>query len=201
MTGIPRKEVSRIRTENPVDQNRIRSELNPLGDVLHHWHNDPEYLDPKGVPRVLQLEGDCPSFSDLVRKYAGDLPAGAVKVELIRIGAVRMDSNEALHALKRVAVPDAIDDRLVTALSFSLSCLASTVAHNSDPNRDTSSRIERFVQSDQLSERSKRKLRRFAQRRIEGFTEELDDVFSTVSPGDSGRNGRVGVGVYYYEDD
>jgi hypothetical protein len=46
-----------------------------------------------------------------------------------------------------------------------------------------------------------RKLRGFTQRRIEGFTEELDDIFSTVDSGGSGRAGRVGVGVYYYEDD
>ena len=43
--------------------------------------------------------------------------------------------------------------------------------------------------------------RRFAQRRIEGFTEEIDDVFSTISRDNSGHEGRVGVGVYYYEDD
>ena len=201
MTGIPRKEVGKIRGENSVDRNRIRSELSPLGDVLHHWHNDAEYVDREGAPLALQLEGGCPSFSDLVRKYAGDLPAGAMRVELIRTGAVRIDANGSLHALKRVAVPDAIDDRLVTALSFNLSCLASTVAHNSDPNRSASSRIERFVQSDQLSEQSMRKLRGFTQRRIEGFTEELDDIFSTVGSGDSKRAGRVGVGVYYYEDD
>ncbi len=201
MTGIPRKEVSKIRGERPVDVNRIRSELTPLGDVLHHWHTDAEYVNHQGLPLVLQLEGDCPSFSDLVRKYAGDLPVGAIKVELIRTGAVRIDADNALHVLKRVAVPDAIDDRLVTALSFSLSCLASTVAHNSNPDRRTSSRIERFVQSDQLSERTKKKLRRFAQRRMESFTEEIDDVFSTVSRDESACEGRVGVGIYYYEDD
>jgi len=201
MTGIPRKDVSKIRAELPVEKNRLRSELSPLGDVLHHWYSDAEYIDREGKPIALQLEGDCPAFADLVKKYAGDLPAGAVRVELIRTGAVRVDKDGVLCAVRRIAVPNAIDDSLITALSFSLNCLASTVAHNSNPNRRTSRRIERFVQSDQLSERSRKKLRSLARRRIEGFTEELDDIFSAVGSEDSEQHGRVGVGVYFYEDE
>src|SRR5690606_42106715 len=58
-----------------------------LADVLHRWHTHPDFLDPSGAPKTLQFQGEN-SFSDLVRVAAGDLPSNAVKVELIRCGAV-----------------------------------------------------------------------------------------------------------------
>ena len=83
MTGIPRKEVSRIRAERRVLEAEPRSELSPLGDVLHQWNTDPEYLDDRGCPLPIPADGTAPSFSELVRKCAGDLPPGAIRVELL----------------------------------------------------------------------------------------------------------------------
>src|SRR5690606_20191971 len=85
MTGINRKEVRRLRLlERPLEGEQC---LSPLADVLHRWHTHPDFLDPSGAPKTLQFQGEN-SFSDLVRIAAGDLPSNAVKVELIRCGAV-----------------------------------------------------------------------------------------------------------------
>ena len=201
MTGIPRKEVSRIRAERPILEQLPRTELSPLGDILHRWHTDPLYLDEKGVPLPIPVDGPAPSFFELARECARDVPVGAIKVELVRIGAIFEHQDGRLRVLKRAAVPEAVDDRLITSLSFNLFCLASTIAYNSNPQRKTEGRIERFVQSDELTEDAKAQLRVLTRRRIERFTEELDEFFTAVASDGSSGEGRVGVGVYYFEDD
>src|SRR5690606_32757704 len=85
MTGIGRKEVRRLRElEKNFDrdlQEHLRTQFNPLGDVLHYWFTDGDYLDPNGNPKPLTGRGDG-SFERLVKRCTRDLPAGAIKVEL-----------------------------------------------------------------------------------------------------------------------
>jgi hypothetical protein len=201
MTGIPRKEVKRLR-EAPDPWNGFpRQELSPLGDILHHWYTHPQYLDFNGLPLPLKLDGDEPSFEMLARLCAGDLPPGALKVELVRAGAAEIGSDGFIRVLKRVAVPNAFDEKLVTSLSFNLYALASTIAFNSNPHRKTEGRIERFVQSEKLPAFTTQKLKPLIRRRIESFSEDLDDMFSAAERGCEEHGKRVGVGVYYYEDD
>ena len=201
MTGIPRKEVRRIRSESSHIEPFPRKELSPLGDVLHRWHTDPTFLDPDGLPRKLPLVGPTGSFEDLVRCSGGDLPSGAIRVELQRIGAVCQDADGNVRVLRREAVPEKYDERLVTSFSFNLTSLASTIAFNSDPHRKGETRIERFVQSDALSETGKRRLRHVTQRRIKLFSEEIDDMFATVERSTDHASSRIGVGIYYFEED
>jgi hypothetical protein len=200
MTGIPRKEVKRIRETLQPNHEFPRRDLSPIGDILHHWYTDSRFLSADGQPLALHLDETGPSFEDLARLCAGDLPVGALKVELLRLGAASVKEDGLIHALKRVAVPDAFDDKLITSLSFNLFGLASTIAFNSDPGRKSEGRIERFVQSDDISDATRGKLRPLIRRRIESFTEDLDDMFSAVDGGSQG-DGRLGVGIYYYEED
>jgi hypothetical protein len=201
MTGIPRKEVSRIQSEPREACGVTRQELSPLGDVLQRWHTDSLFLDSEGRPLRLPLTGLTPCFEDLVRSCSSDLPIGALKVELLRIGAAKQDTAGNLYAVRREVVPDALDDRLISSLSFNLTCLASTISHNSDPGRTGEGRIERFVESEQLSELAKQSARKTARERIERFTIEIDDLFSALDDGNNNPSGRIGVGVYYFEDD
>ena len=201
MTGIARKEVAKRRVESLTFEQMPRTELSPLGDVLHHWHTNPDYVDEHGAPLPLPMEGEGPSFTSLVKACAGDLPAGAIKVELIRVSAVHQDSDGVLRAMKRVVVPESVDDRLITSLSFNLYCLASTIAYNSNPRRRSPGRIERFVQSESIPLETRGRVRVIASRQIERFTEEVDDMFSAINPSGEGEAKRVGIGVYYFEDD
>jgi hypothetical protein len=89
----------------------------------------------------------------------------------------------------------------VTSLSFNLFALASTIAHNSDPRRNSPGRIERFVQSENLPPKLRPRIREQVREQIIEFTEGLDDQFSTLESFSGGSNSRIGVGVYYYEDD
>src|SRR5690606_15029630 len=84
MTGIARKDVRRVRLlgENYLQDPRTR--LSPLGDVLQAWSTNHDYLDSNGRPRPISYSGEQCSFEALVQLCAGDVPAGALKVELLR---------------------------------------------------------------------------------------------------------------------
>jgi len=141
------------------------------------------------------------SFEQLVQSSAGDVPAGALKVELLRFGAVTEDKEGLLRVLRREIVPADLDERLLTSLAFSMKALAATIAYNTDPNRAPSPpRIERFVQSGFLTRTSRERLQRMISARIVNFTEEIDDVFSSGELTDDKHGRRIGVGIYFYED-
>ena len=135
MTGIGRKEVKRVRELRDEYADDPRVELSPLSDLLHHWFTDPNYLDSKGKPKTLAYRSGSNSFTDLVKRCAGDLPAGAIKVELIRCGAVTKDADGYLRAQRRHLVPEAFDEKLMTSMTFGLRGLASTIAFNTNPRR------------------------------------------------------------------
>ena len=129
------------------------------------------------------------------------MPVGAIRVELIRCGAVALDRSQRFVAKRRHVVPEALDDRTVTSIVLGLRALASTVAFNSgDPPKDLS-RIERFVESNPLNGDKVAEVRARLHKRITDFTEEVDDFFATVEQSPDRASKRVGVGIFYYEDD
>ena len=201
MTGIPRKDVTRIREHLDDYQVTPKTDLSPLGDVLHRWFTDRDFLDPNGRPLPLTLQGKVPSFEGLVRRCARDVPFGAIKVELLRTGAIAEHHDGTLFPKRRDAIPISPDDRLITSISFNLHGLASTIAYNSDPERQEMGRIERFVQSEPISTPTAREFRLPLRKRIADFTESVDDMFSAVERDPSDAATRVAVGIYYFEED
>jgi hypothetical protein len=201
MTGIGRKEVRRVRELRDMYLEDPRVELSPISDVLHHWYTDPEYVDHGGQPKTLPFGGDETSFVSLVRRCAGDLPAGAVKAELMRCGAVSELEDGKLSAQRRHVVPEGAAEKLVMSLSFGLKALAANIAYNSNPQRINDTWIERLVQSDPLTESTVDNLRPILQQRITRFTEEVDDLFTKADDRtDKSKVQRIGVGIFYYQD-
>lgn len=201
MTGIARKDVARIRQSIAAYETDEKLRLSPLGDVLHCWFTNQKFQDSEGHPITLPYAGPEMSFEALVAECAGDLPAGALRSELVRYGAVAVEPEGKLRATRREVVPEDVDEKLITALSFNLACLADTIAYNTDPCRKGPVRIERFVQSGELNDHWKARLRSTVGERLVAFTQQLDDLFSGCGKGDERvRAQRVGVGVYYYED-
>lgn len=199
MTGIPRKDVVKIRQSADIYDVDGRGKLSPLGDVLQRWYTSPKFMESSGTPSPLPYSGSPLSFEALVKECASDLPAGAIRAELVRYGAI-IDSEGVLRPLRREVVPESVDEKLITSLSFNLRCLTDTIAYNSDPDRGGRTRIERFVQSGDLDANSMATLRDVVQRRLVVFTEEIDNLFSRSTAVNCLDHARSGVGVYYYED-
>jgi hypothetical protein len=206
MTGINRRHVAQLRQQlASMNEDDFAIGMIP-SDILHYWHQDPEYVSREGNPIAIAFEGPRPSFSELVKKYAGDVPAGAMRSELKRVGAIIETPSGTLKPIKSYFIPTDLDEKRLLALRHSVRALLSTVAFNSVVAEQGSGRVERFVYSENLSLPQIERLRASIRRNVERYTEELDDEFAQMeltniehSIAPCGRT--VAVGVYYFEDD
>lgn len=211
MTGLSRKEVSRIRSEQWGERWTPDMEVTPANTVLHYWHFDPLFAHDVGCPNLLPFEGPN-SFTALVKKYAGDIPAGAIKAELLRAGTVFEDLNGCLLVKERYFYPAAFDEDFIRNAAFALKNLGETLVHNASLAEDETNgvairqgRFERFAWTDRLDQEAIARFKRWARLEGTGFVERADDWIGknespAVSGGDPDRR-TAGVGVYYFEED
>ncbi|MEO8465093.1 MAG: DUF6502 family protein [Gammaproteobacteria bacterium] len=200
MTGITRKQVKRLRNVQARYEDDIRIEFGLLNDILERWYTDRKFLDREGRPKPLPMHGRRLSFANLVKACAGDLPAGAVRVELLRFGSAEEDAKGRLQPIRRGIVPHELEDKLITAMVFGLRGLASTVAFNTSVTRlGAATRIERFCLSDSIGEKSIGAMHGVVRERVQLFADQMTDLLAKPERTTGGR--RIGVGVFYYEDD
>jgi len=93
ITGLSRKEVLRIKTQNKNDQQQAATyKLNKASNVITGWLNDSDFTGSDGKASGLPLKGDRESFEALVKRYGGDITPRAVLDELTRSGNVVMNA-------------------------------------------------------------------------------------------------------------
>lgn len=207
MTGLTRKEVRRIRDKIDRGNEYAMSRTTPLGAVLSSWYGQSAFLDPSGDPLTLPFDGASPSFTDLVKIAGGDIPPGAMRTELKRIGAIRESEDGLLTPVKRYASPVGQDEQLIEGLLNGVFPLSSAVAHNSDPTRESDSWLQRTVMTTAVRREDISRLRRISHDRLEEFTVAIDDLYAayeTLHSSDKDDEGplvgTIGVGVFYFED-
>jgi hypothetical protein len=205
MTGLTRKEVKRVRETLKDSNNTTELKRSPGSQILHYWYHDADFLSPDGKPKSLPFQGEGASFVELVHRYGGDIPPGALRTELKRIGAVREDDNGTLTVLQKTFTPANLDEKLVNSIAISMRALASTVAYNSNPQRQGVGRIERIVVTDRLNKKRLNKFREQAYKQVTKITERLDDWLADFEldyyNADDAPGPQVGIGVFYFEDD
>ncbi len=205
MTGLTRKEVRRIRNKTAAGDATFISRATPMTELLHRWFTEDDFIDKRGAPKVLPFDGDEISFSELVRRFGGDIPPGAMRTELKRISAIEEDKNSRLRVLKRNVSGLALPDRLVTGLAQVVYPAVLTLAHNTSPNCDDTwvhrCAATRYVRKDDIG-----RLRRISSDRLVELSESIDDLFvayETLYEKDVGYESvrAVGIGVFYFEED
>ena len=160
-----------------------------------------------GRPRKLPFDGKSPSFSELVKKFGGDIPPGAMRTELKRVGAVAEDKDGHLTVLKRYFRPIGEHVQLQRALGQALYGISNTINHNLGAAEDKSW-TERIAYSQYIKEPDRNRVRRISNDRAGEFVESINDLFSAYESIHSGEGAQehaqsivVGVGVYYFEVD
>jgi hypothetical protein len=213
VTGIGRKEVSRVRKSDlaQLEARFWASELNPLTQLLHFWHSDPDY-SVEGAPRLLDFMGGEFSFAGLVARYAGNIAAAVARSELERCGAIEEAAGGQLRAVRRQYTPNEVDDEFVRSMVFSLKCLTGTLAHNAEViSREgphtSSGRLERYAWTTRISESSMRDFKRLSEQKGEELLHQLDtwigereqaDLVEGAIPLPQQRK-ICGLGVYHFE--
>ena len=91
LTGLTRTEVSQIVRHGDQDS---MDPANRALRVVQGWLTDPRFAQARDLPRKLPFKGEKTSFSSLVRKYSGDIPARAMLTEMKRLRIVRIDAQD-----------------------------------------------------------------------------------------------------------
>jgi len=205
LTGLSRKEVTRLRQLERWDDDAAMQQYNRAARVISAWVREPEFHDASGHPAALPVEGDAVSFSELVRRYSGDMPVRAILDELLRVGAIEQLEDGHIRLLARSYVPATGETEKLDILGSDVADLIATIDWNlSRPPAEAY--FQRKVQYDNLPVEVMPTLRTLAGERAQALIEQLDlwmagrdrDVNPTVQG--SGRK-RSMLGIYYFEED
>ncbi|NNC77745.1 MAG: hypothetical protein HKN77_07260 [Woeseiaceae bacterium] len=205
MTGLTRKEVRRLRDHEADETDTFQNKTTPLATVLHRWFSEDDFLDSAGRPAVLPFSGDSGSFTQLVKKYGGDIPPGAMRTELKRVNAIEENDDGSLRAVRRDIHPSTEYDTLCMALTHAAYPLLANIAHNTDPNRQEGTWVESTAFTADIRLDDVPRLRRICNDRAKEAVESFDDLFGAyekLNEGDSStKNSRpVAVGIFYFEE-
>lgn len=208
MTGLTRKEVKRLRNMIENGEEGITVKSTPMAQILHYWHAEDDFIDKNGRPATLSFSDGEFSFTELVRRFGGDVPPGAMRTELKRVGSVSEHPDGSLSVTSRVVLQKDDTDNLVTGLVHCAYPLLSTIAANTDPNLTHEGYAQFATYSLRIDEAQKKRLRRVSYDRLSEAAVSFDDLFmayesltAKTSSGGGGVDGSaVVVGLYYFEE-
>lgn len=92
MSGLSRAEVRVLLGDTRESSAERSSKRLGIQKLVQAWRLDPAYTTSRLRPRLLSARGGQGSFSELVKKYAGDLPEKAVLRELSRRNLVDLST-------------------------------------------------------------------------------------------------------------
>lgn len=204
VTGLSRKEVMRVRQLPRPDDRESIEKYNRAARVIAAWLRESDFQDAEGEPASLPIAGPGATFSELVKRFSGDVPVRAILDELIRVGAVERLEDGRICLLTRAYIPESSDADKLHILGTDAGHLISTIGHNLKPD-SIGPLFQRKVAYDNLPDEVLPAFRKLSAKRAQNLLEKLDqwlaqrdrDVNPTVEG--TGRN-RAGVGVYYFEE-
>ena len=206
MTGLTRKEVRRIRDKTEVGNVTGLIRLTPMGQVMHRWFTESKFLAENGEPLVLDFDNGDVSFAALVKKYGGDVPPGAMRTELKRIGAIEELDSGCLKPLKRSVVGMDDHEKLISGLAHVLYPAALAMAHNTTRQSEVDSWVHLSASTKSVRKNDLGRIRRVSADRATSFIESVDDFLAAYETlydfdAEEDANTAVGIGVFYFEED
>lgn len=210
MTGLTRKEVKRQREILAGEQGESASgrHENRASRVVSGWVYDPDFQASNGGPAQLAFDGGL-SFSELVKRYSGDMTPRAVLEELVRVGVVAETESGNLELRQRAYVPAGDSEEMLQIFGEDVSDLISTIDHNLvGTEAGKQPLFQRTLVYNNIPPEVMEKWRLFAARQSQDLLEQLDrwlgpydqDIASQGKSETSGDAVRTGVGVFYFED-
>lgn len=204
LTGLTRKEVHRI-LQKPSESDPATTErYNRAARVITGWVRDSDFGDGKGHPSPLRMEGKRTSFSELVKRYSGDIPVRAVLDELLSVGAVKCLKDGRICLLARGYVPQKGPIEKLGVLGSDTADLIATIDHNLY-QKPAKPRFQRKVMYDNVPLAAAEEFHAIAAAWGQELLEALDrwlshhDRDANPSVKGTGRV-RLGVGVYHFEE-
>lgn len=204
LTGMDRKEIKRIKdllSSEDADTKTERKQ-DRISRIISAWHQDEEYLTPKGNPCLLMRHGEQRSFTALVKRYGGDVPEVAIFKELLRAGVIEQLPSGRLKILKRTYVPDASNPESLVRAAGVIEDIGSTLIHNLYEANTTNAplRFERRAHNYNIKRGKIAAFRAYLEQEGQAFLERLDAWLSDNETEDADEPAtRLGVGTYMIE--
>ena len=204
LTGLTRKEVQRVLHEEADAEPDTSERYHRAARVIGGWRRDRKFQTAAAKPQDLAFDRGSKSFTELVRRYSGDMPARAVLDELLRVGAVKRLRDGRVRLVVQAYIPRSSNIDKIGILGNDVADLIRTIDHNLD--RGTSDpRFQRKVMYDNLPTETVEEFRQISAAQAQQLLERLDTWLAKrdrdATPGAKG-SGRVraGIGIYYFEE-
>ncbi|NNF17857.1 MAG: hypothetical protein HKN70_14025 [Gammaproteobacteria bacterium] len=202
LTGISRKEVKRQRDLLREKASPTPAKTTDATRLLSGWHQDPEFTDAAGVPSVLPLTGEFPTFSDLFGRYGGDTPEQTMLRELNKAGAISLDKQRRVQAKSRYFMPAMMSDSNIRLFGMHLGSHAQTLKNNIAKGAGTAPRFEGIAIDDRIHGKHVGEFNAYLEERGQKFLEEVDDWLSHHRVDDEDDDSvtvQLGAGLYAIE--
>ncbi len=206
ITGLTRKEVARLKSIDTADDSVAAQQYHRAARVITGWLRDERYTTPRGAPAVLPFDADdsVPSFSELVKRYSGDMTARGILDELLRVGTVERDQDGNIQLRMYAYVPKGNDAGKLHIFGSDVALLIDTLDHNLQETQMP--RFQRKVAYDNLPVEALPKLRELTEDKAQVLLQEIDNYLSQqdrdVNPAVQGTGRKhAGIGIYYFEED
>ena len=203
ITGLSRREVTRVRAILTGEKPAQQPTENRISVLLGAWHLDPDFLDAEGHPAALEAAGDIGSINHLLKRYAGDLPHGALLKEMLQLGLIEFAAGR-YRVLARSYIRNPADPSIVRQAGRALHDHAATLTHNLDAHRAEPPRFERMATTPRLKAADLGELRSLIEKRGQAFLEDVDAWLAehtVTAENHDTKTVRAGVGVYLIRDD
>ena len=204
LTGLARRDVRKQREKLEASPESSSGYVTKASLVLTAWHLDPRFLDAKGKPLPLPVEGAEASFASLVRHCSGgDVPLSTLLRELRAAGAVHKLPDGRWEPLARHYVPHTIDETLITVWGSRMADVAITCASNLTRTSKVPARFERTVSNGRIAKSALPEFRKFLDHEGQAFLQRLDAWLTQHEARDDTPDDqliRLGAGVYHIQD-
>ena len=206
LTGLSRREVAKVR-DRLLEGGLLADDGqgNRISRILTGWHVDKEFTDEDGQPKVLPATGPKGSLPSLLKRYAGDLPHGAIRKEMQQRALIEEQADGGFRVMKRDYVFSDLDPEVVNRLGVALHDHATTLEHNLNEDRLAAPRFEAIADNASIKLSTYKAFHKLVKERGLSFLEEMDGWLSenetetlTDSPAPTVR---LGVGVYLIYDE
>lgn len=203
LTGLSRKEVVRLQYVKDVAPLAEKGPLNRAARVITGWTIDPEFRDAQGQPLPLPSTREGASFATLIKRYSGDITAGAVLDELVRVGAVEL-REELLFLCTQAYVPRKSELEKLKIMGVCAADFLNTIEHNiSTPDDDA--RFQRAVIYHDLPREVVDEFKTLSAKKANALLLELNQWLAQKKRTTGKRTLfstrlKTGLGIYFFED-
>ncbi len=201
LTGLHRKDVNQIKLRLDNDDMEVE-QLSRAARVISGWIKDKDFQQADGTAKILALEGEQ-SFSELVKRYSGDMPVRAILDELMQSGSVIKTADKNIELINDSYIPHQSDEKLLHILGVSTADLLRTLDFNLNKPAEEDSRLQMVVDYRDIPDNKIVAFKQYSEQKSWHLLKELDQWLEANGARDDHNDScnRVGFGLYFFQGD